>query len=91
LDEVLYGYNDKIFELHLSENGGILDEHNINRDDSWQIEFLKRHREIIGQAPVVFEWESAESVQEISDAYCRIRDASEENMQLVSAKVKIKS
>lgn len=57
LGELVAEHADKIFELHVSSNDGLCDAHRINSPDSFEIEFLRRHRSKLEHAPVVMEWQ----------------------------------
>ncbi len=57
--ELFLKYKDRIFEVHLSENDGYKDSHNISSIDSWQIELLAKNKEAIRDIPIVLEWHYA--------------------------------
>ncbi|MBF0300616.1 MAG: TIM barrel protein [Oligoflexia bacterium] len=40
IENLITKYRDRIYELHLSENDGIMDQHLLLENDSWQIEIL---------------------------------------------------
>ena len=42
LDEYLEEFSDRVFEVHLSENNGIFDEHLSIKKGSWQLNAIKR-------------------------------------------------
>lgn len=64
-NKILSGYRDKIFELHVSENNGFWDQHNISDNNSWQIAILKEYPDIIQNIPIVFEWHNGKNTEEI--------------------------
>ncbi|MHC4460030.1 MAG: TIM barrel protein [Planctomycetota bacterium] len=70
--EILSRYPDKIFELHLSENDGNWDNHEITQEDSWQIELLRQYPEIIRRVPVVFEWNNKGNIEEFCERFHQI-------------------
>jgi len=57
LADMISRFKERIFEIHLSENNGKADFHNISSIDSWQIEFLSKNKEFIKSIPVVLEWQ----------------------------------
>ncbi len=64
--EVMKGYGDRVFEMHISENDGSFDAHCIAREGSWQLE-VAGWEEAKG-VPAVFEWRGA-PVQDVIDNY----------------------
>lgn len=58
IDNLFYKYKDKIFEIHLSENDAVSDTHEIIDEYSWQIDILKKYRDIIRGIPIVIEGRS---------------------------------
>lgn len=61
LDELFCNYQSRIFEIHVSENNGLKDTHNISTLDSWQIDYLLTHGRVLGDIPVVLEWHNCAS------------------------------
>ena len=59
IEELFSRYGDKIFELHLSENDGLNDIHDILSEDSWQLAVLREYSDFIKNIPVVFEWRNS--------------------------------
>ena len=43
IDWIFTNYPDKVFEIHVSENNGNRDSHEISEVDSWQIELLGKN------------------------------------------------
>lgn len=70
--EILLKHPDKIYELHVSENDGSMDEHNMNLEDSWQISILRQFPQIIQRVPVVFEWRYNGNTREICEHCHRV-------------------
>lgn len=58
LKRLLSKYRDRIFEVHISENNGLKDEHKISPLDSWQLKFIKDNYELFKDIPITFEWHS---------------------------------
>lgn len=58
IDDLFHKYRNKIFEIHLSENDALSDTHEIVDKDSWQIDILKKYRDIIRGIPIVIEGKS---------------------------------
>lgn len=56
LDEILRNHTNKIFGIHVSENNGATDSHDISLCESWQIEHLHQNRERLKNVPIVMEW-----------------------------------
>ncbi|MDD3296559.1 MAG: DUF692 family protein [Candidatus Omnitrophica bacterium] len=56
--ELVSGFRDKIFEIHLSGNNGLYDSHKVNLPESWQIKWLEENYRHLKDIPVVFEWKS---------------------------------
>ena len=52
-------YADRIHEIHLSENDGKADCHNMTPIDSWQIELLYENRKMLNDKPIVLEWHNS--------------------------------
>jgi len=46
LDKFLSNYGDRLYEIHISENNGIKDEHRALEKNSWQFDILKKINEI---------------------------------------------
>ena len=46
LDEYLAKYGDRLFEVHISENNGLKDEHKALDENSWQYDALKKIRQV---------------------------------------------
>jgi len=42
--------------LHISENDGRADTHNILLGNAWQVEFLYKNRETLKDIPIALEW-----------------------------------
>lgn len=59
--EYLSNHIDRIFEIHLSENNGSKDFHNISELESWQIKYLMDIRKNLNDIPVVLEWHNCAS------------------------------
>jgi len=59
LEELMLLFGNRIFELHLSQNKGVIDDHRISTIDSWQLDFLVRHDRVFFDVPIVFEWQNA--------------------------------
>jgi sugar phosphate isomerase/epimerase len=57
--EVLDNYADKVFEIHISENDGTGDTHDITAEDSWQLDVAGW--EALRDVPVTFEWRGVDS------------------------------
>ena len=45
-DEYLTKYGDRLFEVHISENNGLKDEHKALNENSWQYDALKKIRQV---------------------------------------------
>ena len=60
IDKLFSNYPDKIFEIHMSENAGVYDSHNISEKDSWQIDMVTKNK-FLHDKPVVFEWRGCPS------------------------------
>lgn len=71
--DILSEHADKIFEIHLSANDGSWDDHNINEDDSWQIELLKQHPDTLRHVPVVCEWCNNGDIKQICRRFHEIQ------------------
>ena len=56
VERVMAEYPDKIFEVHISENDGSRDFHNVSELDSWQIGFVMDNKKFLKDVPIVFEW-----------------------------------
>lgn len=56
LSEIMQNYRNKIFEIHISDNDGHNDSHDITQIDSWQIKFLTKYKNYLNEMPVVLEW-----------------------------------
>src|SRR3972149_1018948 len=59
LKRLINKYGDRIFEVHISENNGLKDEHGISPMDSWQIGFIKENYDLFKDIPLTLEWHSA--------------------------------
>ena len=46
LDEYLTKYGDRLYEIHISENNGLKDEHRALEENSWQYDALKKINQI---------------------------------------------
>lgn len=55
LEKLFSEYADKIFEVHISENDGARDLHNISDVDSWQIDMVCKNK-FLCAVPIIFEW-----------------------------------
>lgn len=55
--EIIGDFKDGIFEIHISENDGTADAHDIAREGSWQLEVMGW--EDLKDVPAVFEWRGA--------------------------------
>jgi len=55
VERLLPEYADKIFEVHISENDGARDLHNISDVDSWQIDLVCKNK-FLHTVPIVLEW-----------------------------------
>ena len=53
---ILREYPDKVYGLHLSDNDGTFDDHQVHSPDSWQWDFLEEFSAVLHGRPVVFEW-----------------------------------
>lgn len=60
IDKLFSNYVNKIFEIHISENKGIYDSHNISDLDSWQLELVAKNK-FLHDRPIVFEWRRCSS------------------------------
>jgi sugar phosphate isomerase/epimerase len=58
---VLENYADKVFEIHISENDGTGDTHDIPAEDSWQLEVAGW--EALRDVPVTFEWRGVDGAE----------------------------
>lgn len=56
IERIFSKYLDKLFEIHISENNGKKDSHDILNSKSWQFEFLSKNKKVLKGMPVVFEW-----------------------------------
>lgn len=56
MDEILKKHTNKIFGIHVSENDGTADSHDVSLCGSWQIEYLCQNRERLKDVPIVMEW-----------------------------------
>ncbi len=65
LKEILANYSDKIYEIHISENDGTGDTHDIVTPGSWQLEVAAW--EALRDVPAVFEWRGAEGEEVIEN------------------------
>jgi len=61
LDNLFGKYYKKIFEIHISENDGTKDSHNISQVNSWQIEYLQGCKKYLKDVPLVLEWHNCAS------------------------------
>lgn len=59
LNKIIKKNQRRIFEMHISENDGLNDTHNLTEPDSWQIEFLKNNKQCLKDALIVFEWHNS--------------------------------
>lgn len=55
LDEIFSDYSKKIFEIHISENNGDKDLHQLSYPNSWQIKLVHQNK-FLRDVPLVFEW-----------------------------------
>lgn len=46
LDEYLTKYGERLFEVHISENNGLKDEHKALEENSWQYDAIKKIRQV---------------------------------------------
>lgn len=60
IDKLFSNYANKIFEIHISENKGIYDSHNISDLDSWQLKVVAKNK-FLHDKPIVFEWRRCSS------------------------------
>lgn len=63
LDKLFSDYPHKIFEVHMSQNNGVRDAHEISLKDSFEIRFVLEHFHFFQNIPIVLEWH-----QELSNA-----------------------
>lgn len=49
LDKILNMFGDRIYEIHISENDGIKDSHKVIKNNSWQINAIKKINEFTTQ------------------------------------------
>jgi sugar phosphate isomerase/epimerase len=78
LDTLLDVYLDRIFEIHVSENDGFKDFHQVSDLDSWQIQFLLENRTRLGDKNVTFEWRHS-STRETFHRFEMIKDRLADN------------
>jgi len=58
LDELFSKFNNKIFQIHLSDNNGLEDSHHMCTTNSWQITYLYNNKKYLSDIPVTMEWSS---------------------------------
>jgi sugar phosphate isomerase/epimerase len=63
VEDILTNYADKVFEVHISENDGMEDTHDIPAGDSWQIEVAGW--EDLREVPATFEWRGVDSAEAV--------------------------
>jgi len=56
LDELFSKYSKKIFQIHISDNNGEKDSHDICSHNSWQIDYLYHNKNNLSGIPVTMEW-----------------------------------
>ena len=57
-EKIFTDYADKIFEIHMSENNGNGDFHQVSDLGSWQVELIRKNKRFLNGMPIVFEWRS---------------------------------
>lgn len=62
IEAVFSKYPKKIFEIHISENNGSRDLHQLSDVNSWQIELISRNK-FLRNIPIVFEWRRSSNKQ----------------------------
>lgn len=70
IEKVLGEYRDKLFEVHVSENDGSRDNHQVSTANSWQIKLIRENKERLSGVPIVFEWRNSSN----SETYKRYRE-----------------
>ncbi|MDO8126566.1 MAG: TIM barrel protein [Candidatus Brocadiales bacterium] len=63
LEEIFTKYTNKIFGIHVSENDGTTDSHDVSSCESWQIEYLCQRIDRLKEVPIVMEWHNKASKQ----------------------------
>lgn len=64
LKKIFNAYPKKIFEIHISENDGNYDLHEVSQPDSWQIELVRQNKKFLDDIPIVFEWRRSLTLNE---------------------------
>ena len=73
LEKIVADYHEKIFELHVSQNTGKKDSHQLGSVDSFEINFIRDHFSVFKDIPIVLEWHQDLSVYAFEE-YTRISD-----------------
>lgn len=72
LENLFEQYSHKIFQIHLSDNDGTADQHNVTSESSWQVSLIKEHFDILSDIPMTLEWLGTENTREYFNRYEKI-------------------
>lgn len=73
LEKIVSDYHEKILELHVSQNTGKEDSHQLGSIDSFEINFIQDHVNVFKDIPIVLEWHQNLSGYTFEE-YTRIND-----------------
>jgi sugar phosphate isomerase/epimerase len=74
LEKIISDYPDRIFEIHISENDGDGDAHQISDPGSWQIDFLKQNKKIFQDIPIAMEWWRISNIMEAYRSFEELKE-----------------